>query len=107
MTSLEQLSAIVRERGPLRSCRVSSAQARGKAKQYSYWGAVRYRIRFSADGRLVNTALERATSDRRSQRLAHNDLLELADAENRVICGKIGALGEADAEFVLQQLGKT
>ncbi len=68
---------------PIQCVRVSSAQARGLAKQYSYWGAVRYEIRRNKKGQLTFTAQERASSDRRSRRLAEKDAEEIADKENR------------------------
>ena len=83
----------IRECGPLRAVRVSSAQVRGRAKKYSYWGAVRYAIGLSADGkRLQCMALERASSDRRSLRLAEDDAYELSFREGRVFTSHIGGI---------------
>lgn len=42
-------------------------------KRWPYWGAVRYRVRVTRDGWPVAHAIERATSDRRSARLAEAD----------------------------------
>lgn len=85
---------------PIKSARVSSAQARGAAKRYAYWGAVRYMIRLTPDGRVVNTACERASSDRRSERLADRDLEALCDREGRIEIHTIGALSESAARRV-------
>jgi hypothetical protein len=76
----------IRECGPLRATRVSSAQARGAAKRYAYWGAVRYVIALATDGsgRLVSVPRERASSDRRSIRLAEADAAALAASEDRI-----------------------
>lgn len=69
---------------PVQCVRVSSAQASGAAKQYSYWGAVRYEIRLNKRGQLTFTAQQRASSDRRSYRLAVEDAKEIAGKENRL-----------------------
>jgi hypothetical protein len=69
---------------PIQCVRVSSAQAMGSAKQYSYWGAVRYEIRRNKKGQLTFIAQERASSDRRSYRLAEKDAEEIANSENRL-----------------------
>ncbi len=82
-----------RECGALRAVRVSSAQAKGAAKQYAYWGAVRYAVRLSADGqRLVVAALERASSDRRTEAGAERDAEALADSEDRIETSWIGGV---------------
>lgn len=84
---------VIRSCGPLRAVRVSSAQARGAAKRYAYWGAVRYAIKLSADGqRLICAALERASSDRRSLRLAESDAEALAESEGRVETQHLGGM---------------
>ena len=77
----------LRTHGPIPAVRVSSAQARGAAKRYSYWGAVRYEIRLrKSDDEIIVTACERASSDRRSHRLAVADMMDIAERENRLIC---------------------
>jgi len=104
MTALETLSAILAERGSIPTVRVSSAQARGRAKLYSYWGAVRYRLRLARDGAPIHVACERASSDRRSLRLAHSDASALAASEGRIECQTLGHLSEQDAADVLAAL---
>jgi hypothetical protein len=74
------------------TARVSSAQARGAAKKYAYWGVVRYEIRLSKAGELVNVALERASSDRRSVTKAEQDLETLCEQEKRLPVAEIGKL---------------
>ena len=74
-----------------------AAQARGAAKSYSYWGAVRYEVRLDRQGHPTHVALERASSDRRSYRLAQSDALELALSEERCPCQAIGRLSESEA----------
>jgi hypothetical protein len=91
--SLEEALEILRRVGPLRAVRVSSAQARGYAKQFAYWGAVRYRVQWSAKHNWpVAVPVERASSDRRARHLAEQDAYELADRENRFILRSIGKL---------------
>ncbi len=80
----------IRECGPLRSARVSSAQAKGAAKKYAYWGAVRYSVRLTRSGALSHTARERASSDRRSERLAGLDCDALEKSEDRICLGQVG-----------------
>lgn len=81
-----QLAAYISEHGPILCVRVSSAQARGKAARYPYWGAVRYRIIVrQRDGKPSAVAEERASSDRRSQRLAESDAVDIALAESRIV----------------------
>lgn len=85
--------------GPIQAVRVSSAQARGAAKQYPYWGAVRYEIRLrQRDGVPVAVAQERASSDRRSRRLAEQDASDIADREGRI---EIDTIGEIRATEIL------
>lgn len=105
--NLEKLAAVVRQFGVVGSARVSSAQARGNAKKYSYWGAVRYEIRLSKDGRVINMATERASSDRRSEAKADEDLEELMEREDRVRCQIIGGLTEDVAGDVIRQLRRS
>lgn len=100
-TSLETLTQML----PIKSCRVSSAKARGEAKKYAYWGAVRYQMRLTHDGLVTNVAMEAASSDRRSLRLAKRDAEELCARENRVMCQRIGHLTEEDAAEVLGSIG--
>ncbi len=102
-SALDILTAYIHCHGPIRAARVSSAQARGAAKRYSYWGAVRYQIRLTPHGP-SSIATERASSDRRSKRLADRDCDELEDRENRIRVYTIGRLCEASANGILTQL---
>lgn len=77
----------LRQHGSIPAVAVSSAQARGAAKRYAYWGAVRYEVRLrKSDDEIIVTACERASSDRRSKNLAHRDASEIATRENRLLC---------------------
>lgn len=72
--ALYELGLMVRAGEVLPCVRVSSAQARGAAKRYPYWGVARYEVRYSARQRgPVVVAVSRARSERRSQRLAEHD----------------------------------
>lgn len=102
LTSL--LAHHIRTHGPIKTARVSSAQARGRAKRYSYWGAVRYQVRLTADGQPANIACERAGSDRRSERLVERDCDELCEREGRIRVRHIGRLGEPQCRRVLEQI---
>lgn len=105
--SLAALATILAERGPIPTARVSRAQARGRAKQYAYWGAVRYLIVLSADGHPVHRALERAGSDRRSRPLAERDAEDLAERESRLVLqAGPGRLSAEDADYVLRVLAR-
>lgn len=96
---------ILRDHLPIRTVRVSSAQAQGRAKQYAYWGAVRYQIRVTSDGKGVsNMPLERASSDRRSHALAHRDADKIAAFEGRLYCHHIGRLTASQARELLARL---
>lgn len=96
---------ILRPYLPIPTVRVSSAQARGAAKQYAYWGAVRYEIRETADGRAVsNIPLERASSDRRSERLAGQDADGIAGREGRIVWQRIGRLSATLAREIVADL---
>lgn len=86
---------------PIKTVRVSSAQASGRAKQYAYWGTARYQLRAAKDGSgVVNMPLERANSDRRSVRLAESD----ARSTNRLRLQTIGKLGLSEALAVRDEL---
>lgn len=101
IAALASLANIVAALGSIPTVRVSSAQARGRAGQYPYWGAVRYEVRIGRDGRPINVPLERASSDRRSKRLAKRDAL----STGRMMVGRIGHLTEQEALAVLVRLG--
>lgn len=104
MSAIKTLVDVIRTHGPIPTVRVSSAQARGAAKRYAYWGAARYEIRLTRDGQPSNVALERASSDRRSLRLAEQDAAKLARRERRIVCQEIGRLSEAAAARVLRDM---
>jgi hypothetical protein len=103
--ALTTLTEYLKEHGTVKTVRVSSAQARGFAKNFSYWGAVRYEIRINRNGRPSNVALERARSRRRSLDLAFDDAAELAEREGRIYLERIGPLTEQDAQEILSALG--
>jgi len=99
------LADVIEQSGPIPAARVSSAQARGAAKKYAYWGVVPYIIRRrQSDGVPTAVAQGRASSDRRSLRLAEEDLAEYCDETGRVEIRGIGELTEAAAEAVLREL---
>lgn len=102
VSPLAYLTQYIRDHGPIPTVRVSSAQSH---TQYPYWGAVRYEIRLTREGCPTNTALERASSDRRSERLADRDADKIAAAEGRVRYQGIGRLDNEGAMEVLGCLG--
>lgn len=102
MTYLEILTKHIEANGPIKTARVSSAQS---ATKYSYWGAARYEIRITKAGHLSNVALERASSDRRSKRLAQQDCDALCEREGRIYWHGIGRLTERDAALICQMTG--
>ena len=79
--------------GPIKTVRASSAKARGRAKDYAYWGAALYEIRATRDG-VANVAVRGAFSDRRSFALALDD----ACATGRLYVDTIGALSDLAIE---------
>ena len=80
------------------AARISSAQAKGSAKKYPYWGVVRYEIRVSKTGLPCLYAKERASSDRRSLRLAEKDLDAICEKEQREpVMGGPGTLSVEEA----------
>lgn len=105
-SALQQLSAILSVIPTIPNVRVSSAQARGAAKKYAYYGAVRYEIRLAKDGHVTHVPCERASSDRRSPRLAERDAEAIAARENRLSLTdlRIGQLDEAEAARILDVL---
>lgn len=98
---LEALTEILAHIKSIPCVRVSSAQARGKAKQYPYWGAVRYELRLNKKGKPCLYPLDRAYSDRRSKKLAERDAETIAKAENR--CLVLAARGNIDMKFCTSQ----
>lgn len=104
MIAVKTLADIIRAIGPIRTVRVSSVWARGRAREYPYWGAVRYRLCLARDGWPVNRPLERGTSDRRSRNLAWDDARYLAENENRIMCQRIGRLDEETARQIVNEL---
>lgn len=104
-TNIEALKTILAERGEIPTIRIS--KARCGACEWQYWDYVRYSIRPSkCDGRPVNVALEAASRNRRSLRLASRDGDEVAEAEGRIWLSTIGTLTEEDAGRVLDQLAE-
>lgn len=106
LTPAQQLLAsAIRVNGPLRTIRVSSAKARGAAKKFPYWGAVRYEVRLrKRDGAPVHVAVERASSDRRSQRLAEADAQSIASSEGRIWLHPIGEVSDANAQTLVKRI---
>ena len=96
------IDGALREGGPLRAVRVSSAQARGAAKKYAYWGATRYHVRIARAGHITCVPIERATSDRRSTAGAERDADALAVAEGRIWAP---GLGKVSARAVARLAG--
>jgi len=107
LTARERLAEYVHAHGPIRAVRVSSAQARGAAKAYAYWGAVRYRIALNQRGQPSLRPEERASSDRRSIAGAERDAAKIAEREDRLDVDDWGpgALSEWQAESALVRLG--
>lgn len=107
-SAIERLARYIRHHGHVRTARVSSAQASGAAKSYSYWGVARYHITTGArDGLPINVPVERAASDRRAWHLAYDDLLAVCEAEHRIECQRIGHLSERDAAAIISALHLT
>lgn len=102
---LEILAAVIRASGPIPAARISSAQARGRAKQYSYWGVVPYEIRLNRAGQPTACPRGRASSDRRSYERAVRDLENFCERTGRVPVRGLGALTAGEAKDVLQRLG--
>jgi len=101
MNNIDQLADYIRVRGPILSVRVSSAQASGRGKQYAYFGAVRYQIVLTKRGTVSAIPQGRASSDRRSFRLAGKDADDIAAREGRIRFDGRGPLDEESAEYVL------
>jgi len=95
----EALIALVRERGPIKTVRVSSAGARGRTNKYPYWEAALYEVRV-VGGQLSNVVERGASSDRRSYRLAELD----AQRTGRIRVQRIGRLMNDDCAAILVQL---
>lgn len=95
----------LRKHGNIPTVRVSSAQAKGAAKKYAYWGAVRYEIRPTAKGEFVtHRPTEQASSDRRSRDLAERDAEQLREKEGRLDwpnTQNIGKLSESDCQWIM------
>lgn len=106
MSSIDKLSQLLRKRGAIPAARVSSAQARGNAKNYSYWGAVKYEIRIANNGKPSLIPLERASSDRRSYPLAEMDAKNMAQKINGIYVSNMppGQLRERQAEMILEMV---
>lgn len=102
-TAAERIRQWIEASGPIKTVRVSSAQA----KQYQYWSAVRYRIVWSARHQWpVNVPVERASSDRRAHSLAVEDALALAEREGRIHLQAIGRLSHEDVIRIADELSR-
>ena len=102
----QALADYIRQNGPIPTVRVSSAQARGRAKRYSYWGVVRYEITLANDGTPKHVPLERASSERRSRRLAELDAERFAASKGSIVVWfAAGKLSESQCAFILSVLG--
>lgn len=105
MNSITFLTHILQRGGEIKTVRVSSAKARGKAAKYGYWGAARGHIALSEyDGMPCHYADERAPSARRAEHLAYRDAEVIAMDENRIPGGRHGRLTEAEASAVLDAI---
>jgi hypothetical protein len=81
--------------------RISSAQAKGRAKQYAYWGIARYEIGWSKKHNLpVSRCVGRARSDRRSIRKAEQDADEIIEASNCLLIASIGVLSTTEVIYL-------
>jgi hypothetical protein len=112
MTTLKSLPATLTlgqriiDHGPIVYYRVSSAQARGVAGRYPYYGAVRYEITLGPDELPRALATYRATSDRRSLRLAELDADRLAQKNGALrLQVPAGRIDEQTAKVILRELG--
>ena len=107
-SATEQLTAYIREHGPVPAVRVSTAAARGRARNYRYWGAARYEVRLHSRTRKPTLVpQERATSDRRSPRLAELDAKEIAQKEGRLLIHfPPGPLDEVRCSEILHRLAE-
>lgn len=97
---------LVLDRGPVQLVRVSSAQARGRAKSYSYFGCARYEVAIGARGTLTCRPLSRASSERRSYDLAVRDAERIEEETGAIACAARGTgaglpecLGAAPADL--------
>jgi hypothetical protein len=82
-TAIQRLTEWIGHHGPIPTVRMSAARAAGAP---------------------ANRALESASSDRRSRRLAWDDAVDIASREGRMIVQRIGRLSERDAATVLARL---
>ena len=102
VTAICQLYQIVSSK-PIKCVRVSSAKAKGKASKYPYWGTAIYEIRPDKKGFITSIAVQGASSDRRSYRLALQDARGLEDNGYFSWSG-IGRINEAGADNILEKL---
>ena len=86
--------------------RVSSAQARGAAKKYNYWGVSRYTLKLRKNWWHA-CPCERASSDRRSLRLCRKDAERVAAEERRFMLRGLGLLGDQEVSALYRWLGWT
>lgn len=101
---LANLYRFVKAHGPIHVARTSSAQARGKAKNYPYWGTAHYKIRESSKGGLTCAVVSGASSSRRSYRLAQQDSEALALELGGICWNGIGEINDLTAECIIKIL---
>jgi len=103
----DRLATVIRRRrvageNDWRVLRVSSAQARGAAKRYSYYGVALYQLGLGkADGLPVLRCESGARSDRRSRSLAEKDADEKAAASGGLRYDGRLKIGETEAKWLL------
>jgi hypothetical protein len=102
ITAICQLFKIV-SANPIKCVRVSSAKAKGKAKNYPYWGTAIYEIRPSKEGHVTSVVIQGASSDRRSHRLAIQDAKGLEEKGYFSWSG-IGRVNETAAKRIIERL---
>jgi hypothetical protein len=101
VSAIAQLYRIILDHGgSIPTVRVSSAQAQGRAKRYSYWGTAHYELCVNSKGWPCNRVVRGARSDRRSYRLACQD----ANETGKLMCGCIGQLTEHAAEQIISRM---
>lgn len=92
-----RISEWLAEHGEIPAVWCPSAQSRGAARKYPYWGAVHYRI-VAASEHEYPTAIARGrtSSDRRSYQLRQRDAKALAKEIEGIVIDSIGRLSPED-----------